>query len=140
MHAVYIVNKHGSMLYQQDFTTRGIAISVNEKIRFASTFHAISAMASELSVGLTGCFVADRGIESVNFGNFGIFCKHSYTGIQFIMVCDQAVSKKSAVDLLNHIYVLYADYVLKNPFYNPDLPIRLVGFNRGLRQLVLSFS
>jgi hypothetical protein len=128
------------MLFQQDFTARPSPISVNEKIRFASTFHAVCAMAIELAPNLCGSETRDFGIESVNYGNFYILCKHTYTGIQFIVVCDSNVARKTATDLLNQIYVLYADYVLKNPFYHTDMPIRLAGFNRGLKQLVLSFA
>lgn len=44
-------------------------------------------------------------------------------GIKFIIIAD---TKQQKVDeLLRKIYELYSDYVLKNPFYSLDMPIRL---------------
>ena len=43
-------------------------------------------------------------------------------GVKFILVSDHKLSK--AGELLNEIYKLYSDYVLKNPFYSVDMPIR----------------
>jgi len=42
--------------------------------------------------------------------------------------------------LLQSIYELYADYVLKNPFYEMDMPIRCELFNINLTKLVLGFG
>jgi hypothetical protein len=139
MYSVYLVNKHGSLLFSQDFVSRP-NISVNEKIRLASTFHAISAMAVELTPSLTGLSSQTGGIDTVTFNNCTLYCKHCYTGLQIILVCDTSYSRKSSTisDLLNQIHALYSDYVLKNPFYHLDMPIRLAGFNRGLKQLLLT--
>lgn len=30
------------------------------------------------------------------------------------------------------VYELYADYVMKNPFYSLEMPVRCDGFDRGL--------
>lgn len=38
--------------------------------------------------------------------------------------------------LLRRIYELYADYVLKNPFYSLDMPIRCELFDTNLQALV----
>ena len=47
-----------------------------------------------------------------------MFC----AGIKFIIIAD---TKQQKVDeLLRKIYELYSDYVLKNPFYSLDMPIR----------------
>ena len=43
-------------------------------------------------------------------------------GVKFIVVADQKQPKVE--ELLKRIYELYADYVLKNPFYSLDMPIR----------------
>ena len=40
------------------------------------------------------------------------------------MIADNKQQKVE--ELLRKIYELYADYVLKNPFYSLDMPIRLV--------------
>ena len=38
--------------------------------------------------------------------------------------------------ILRKIYELYADFVLKNPFYTPDMPIRCERFDTALQKLV----
>ncbi len=38
--------------------------------------------------------------------------------------------------LLKEIYILYADYVLKNPFYVTEMPIRCELFDVYLQQLI----
>ena len=43
-------------------------------------------------------------------------------GVKFILIGDHKLSR--AEELLNEIYKLYSDYVLKNPFYSVDMPIR----------------
>ena len=40
------------------------------------------------------------------------------------MIADKQQQKVS--ELLRKIYELYTDYVLKNPFYSLDMPIKLV--------------
>ena len=57
--------------------------------------------------------------------------------MKFILIGEHKLSK--AEELINEIYKLYSDYVLKNPFYSVDMPIRygecvcvggVVGVNR----------
>ena len=43
-------------------------------------------------------------------------------GIKFIIIADTRHQKVE--ELLRKIYELYSDYVLKNPFYSLDMPIR----------------
>ena len=44
------------------------------------------------------------------------------SGVKFILVADHKLSK--AEELLNEMCKLYSDYVLKNPFYSVDMPVR----------------
>ena len=43
-------------------------------------------------------------------------------GVKFIAITDKQQQK--VPDLLRKIYELYSDYVLKNPFYSLDMPIK----------------
>ena len=43
-------------------------------------------------------------------------------GVKFIIVADTRQQKVE--DLLKKMYEHYSDYVLKNPFYSLDMPIR----------------
>jgi hypothetical protein len=42
--------------------------------------------------------------------------------------------------ILSDIYVLYSDYVLKNPFFEMDMPIRCDLFNKHLDALFKRFE
>jgi hypothetical protein len=42
--------------------------------------------------------------------------------------------------LLKAVYSLYADYVLKNPFYELDMPIKCDKFDERLGRLLHDFS
>jgi hypothetical protein len=42
--------------------------------------------------------------------------------------------------LLRAIYALYADYVLKNPFYELDMPIKCDKFDERLDRLLYDFT
>ena len=137
MFALYVVNKHGSLLYQNDIVHRSQPSSTNDRIRWASTFHALSAMAAEISPVKSD---SPKGIESVNFGDFVLHCKQTMTGMQFILIANSLVTGKMASEILTAVYQVYADYALKNPFYSMDMPIRLCGFNRGIRQVVATYQ
>ena len=139
MYSLYIVNKHGSLLYQNDISAPRVGTSANDKIRWASTFHALSAMASQISPNKLER-VSTRGIEMVNFGEFNLHCKHTLTGLQIMLVAGAHVSQRMAGDILTAVYQVYADYAVKNPFYSLDMPIRLCGFKRGIKQVIVTFQ
>jgi len=84
--------------------------------------HAISA---QLSPDY-GC----NGIELVEAETFDLHNFQTPTGIKFFAV---AQCKSDGVDkFLRRVYSLYSDYVLKNPFYELDMPIRCELFDQQL--------
>jgi len=42
--------------------------------------------------------------------------------------------------ILKRIYELYVDYVLKNPFHTPEMPIKSDAFHQKLAQFIRAFS
>ena len=59
------------------------------------------------------------------------------TGMNFIVVADPS---QTGLDLLlRKTYGLYADFVLKNPFYTLDMPIRCDLFDDALEDYVQTF-
>ncbi len=46
------------------------------------------------------------------------------------------VESRALEALLGDIYSLFSDYVLKNPFYEPDQPIRAAKFETALDKLI----
>jgi len=90
---LYIINKHGSLVYQKDFTNP-VKLSVNDRIRLASTFHGLSAIASQLSPvkvtknGKLG-FLFPRGISVIEGDTFKLYCHETLTGLKFFVVSPQ---------------------------------------------------
>lgn len=56
-------------------------------------------------------------------------------GVKFYAVADNKMTS-NLDSLLKNIYELYCDYVLKNPFYETDQPIRCELFDEQLQTLV----
>ena len=46
----------------------------------------------------------------------------------------------SAPQVLKEVYVLYADFVLKNPFYELDMPIHCDKFDQKLMKLADDYN
>lgn len=62
-----------------------------------------------------------------------LFLSHC-VGVKFMVVSE---TTQTGVDvLLKRIYELYADYVLKNPFYSLEMPIRCELFDTNLQALL----
>lgn len=58
----------------------------------------------------------------------------AFAGVKFIVICDPRLQGMETI--LRKIYELYADYVLKNPFYALEMPIRCDLFNDNLKLLL----
>lgn len=57
-------------------------------------------------------------------------CFTTLTGIKFLLFTDTA---QGGVDLaMRRVYDLYTDYVMKNPFYQLEMPVRCDMFDRRL--------
>lgn len=103
--------------------------SLNERMFFASTFHSLYAIASQLSPEHK-----TSGIEILESETFKLYCYQTVTGIKFMAV---AGPRQTNVDaLLRKIFEIYADYGLKNPFYALEQPIRCELFDIHLQQAV----
>ena len=63
-----------------------------------------------------------------------LHCFQSLTGVKFVVTATQGTTDLDL--LLQNIYELYADYVLKNPFYEMEMPIRCDLFNKHLDKLI----
>ncbi|CEP61980.1 TRAPP subunit TRS23 LALA0_S04e05006g [Lachancea lanzarotensis] len=81
-----------------------------------------------------------RGLKHVTTDQNSLFVYHTLTGIKFVAVSTQPTTNAMAVavaeNLLRKTYCLYADYVMKNPFYEPEMPIKCELFDQHLGTLV----
>ena len=116
LHTLFIVNRAGGLIYSRELSPGG-KLSGNEYLVLASTFHSLHAISKQLAP------VPSGGITSVDAPAFSLHCLESPTGHKFF-----ATAKPNTKDVgafLRKVYEFYADYVLKNPFYELDMPIRL---------------
>ncbi|XP_055918112.1 trafficking protein particle complex subunit 4 [Eupeodes corollae] len=104
-------------------------MTTNEKIFLASMFYPLFAIASQLSPELKS-----SGIEVLEADTFTLHCFQTLTGVKFIMVSETGLTGMDT--LLRKIYELYSDFVLKNPFYSLEMPIRCELFDQKLQSLL----
>mmetsp|Transcript_100625 Transcript_100625/g.285150 ORF Transcript_100625/g.285150 Transcript_100625/m.285150 type:complete len:153 (-) Transcript_100625:94-552(-) len=136
--SLYIINRNGSLIYNLDFQGAAV-LSSNDKIRLSSTFHGISAIASQISPvprsgqGAFG-FLQPSGIALLDGGQFKLQCFHTLTGMKILAIL--VPPYQDCEGLLRQAYALYSDYVLKNPFYELDMPVRCEPFDREVKRLL----
>jgi len=103
-------------------------MNTNEKMFLGSMFYPLYAIASQISPELHS-----SGIQTLEADTFKLHCLQTLTGVKFILICEP---KLQGLDIiLRRIYELYADFVLKNPFYALEMPIRCELFLENLKLL-----
>eukprot|EP00357_Protocruzia_adherens_P029305 CAMPEP_0115016584 /NCGR_PEP_ID=MMETSP0216-20121206/27540_1 /TAXON_ID=223996 /ORGANISM="Protocruzia adherens, Strain Boccale" /LENGTH=174 /DNA_ID=CAMNT_0002387101 /DNA_START=27 /DNA_END=551 /DNA_ORIENTATION=+ len=70
------------------------------------------------------------GIEVMETDEWKIHCFQSMTKVKFFVVCDPSTTDCEAV--LKQTYEAYTDFVMKDPFYITDMPIRLDYFETAI--------
>jgi hypothetical protein len=76
-----------------------------------------------------------RGLLCVETRDFRLHCYATVTGLKFVLSCGVGVSA-GVERLLWSVYALYCDFVLKNAFYELEMPIRCEQFDARLLQLM----
>mmetsp|Transcript_11014 Transcript_11014/g.27784 ORF Transcript_11014/g.27784 Transcript_11014/m.27784 type:complete len:160 (+) Transcript_11014:87-566(+) len=120
----------------------GPGMKSNEKLRVASTFHGLSAIAAQVSPvkvppGGQLAGLQNRGITSIEANAYTLTCFHSPTGLKIFILSPLGPGglKGEIEPRLKEVHEAYSDYVLKNPFYEPDQPIRCELFDERMDQL-----
>lgn len=70
------------------------------------------------------------GLEVLETERFRLTCFQTVTGTKFLLFTDPLMPNVDSV--IAKIYELYADYVMKNPFYQLEMPVRCESFDRHL--------
>eukprot|EP01098_Paradermamoeba_levis_P002996 TRINITY_DN1403_c0_g7_i1.p1 TRINITY_DN1403_c0_g7~~TRINITY_DN1403_c0_g7_i1.p1 ORF type:complete len:139 (-),score=44.21 TRINITY_DN1403_c0_g7_i1:94-510(-) len=128
VYSLYVISKSGGLIYQQDYDNIP-RLAMNERILLGSTFHGLHAITSNLSPVL-----ASSGIELLETDTFKLQCYQTPTGIKFYITAE--VNHPDLTSTLLNIYKCYTDYVLKNPFYEIDQPIRCELFDIELEKML----
>jgi hypothetical protein len=70
------------------------------------------------------------GIEVLETENFRLQCFSTLTGTKFLLFTEP--QQPNVDKIVGKIYELYSDYVMKNPFYQLEMPIRCESWERKL--------
>jgi len=135
---LFIVNKSGGLIHHRPLGPRAPHIGTNEWLRIGSTFHSLHAIAAEASPkrlsGNKVSYGSEDGIELIEGGGIILCCLQTRTGVKFVITAEPGTSNLK--QLLQEIYVLYADCALKDPFYELEMPIRCELFTQGVDSLI----
>ncbi|KAF8929003.1 Sybindin-like family-domain-containing protein [Dissophora ornata] len=127
--SIYIINKAGGLVYNKDYSEGLSKLTSNEYLVLAGTFHGVHAITSKISP-----VPGSSGIEMLETDTFRIHCFQTLTGTKFLLVADP--QQPSIDHTMKKIYEVYSDYCVKNPFQNPEMPIRSEQFDVHLLKLV----
>lgn len=130
--AIYIISSNGSLIF--DYHSQPSKLNADKNIVLASLFYACYANSEQIGLGLDGGdgdptskFILSSGIKTLEAENFRLDCYETLTKVKFVVISDLSLGVSPATankqDLLRRIYELYADYVMKNPFYTLSMPI-----------------
>ncbi|OJJ04367.1 hypothetical protein ASPVEDRAFT_172514 [Aspergillus versicolor CBS 583.65] len=70
------------------------------------------------------------GLEMLETEKFRLTCFQTLTGTKFLLFTDPLMENVDVV--MKGVYEIYADYVMKNPFYQIEMPVRCERFDRGV--------
>jgi hypothetical protein len=116
------------LVFNKNLSSGAPSLSTNDCLRLGSTFHGLHAIATQIAP------VSSGGIESLETDTFILYCFQTLTGVKFVITATPGTPDLES--LLRGIYDLYVDYVLKNPFFEIDMPIRCDLFNKNLDKMV----
>lgn len=131
--SLMIINKSGGLIYQKNFGDMP-KMSSNDYLRLAGTFHGLHAICSR-GFGAGGG-EGTRGIKNIEAKDFRLECFQTLTDTKFVLT--GSPTNMILDKVLVQIYSLYADFVLKNAFYEMEMPIRCGKFDAALDKLISS--
>lgn len=129
---LFIISKSGGLIYTRNLSPDAPRLNINDWLRLGSTFHGLHEISSQVAP------TPSLGIDIIETDIFKLKCMQTLTGIKFVVT-----ARKGSSDLdtyLRNIYKLYSDYVLKNPFYEVDMPIKSDLFNVEIEKLSRKIS
>jgi hypothetical protein len=135
---LYIINKAGGLIFQQQFDPCQGRLENNDALRMASTFHALFSMAQQMcpvtlpKTNMIGVPPTPAGIKVLSMAEYNLQCFITLTGVKFLVSASKDTSPSTVEDALKDIYKIYVDYVLKNPSYVLDNVIQCEKFSYNL--------
>ncbi|KAI4200574.1 MAG: hypothetical protein LQ350_003821 [Teloschistes chrysophthalmus] len=133
VYALIIINKAGGLIYNRDFSSPLSKLSSNDYLVLAGTFHGVHAITRSLTPSPITTVIPRSsltGLEVLETTNFRLTCSQTATGVKFLLFTEPQQPNCDAI--VGKLYELYADYVMKNPFYALEMPVRCEEFDRRL--------
>ena len=116
VYGVMVLNSSGGLVFYQSYNANSPQLDSNEVIIIGSTLHSLHAISVEISP-----VQKSSGFTELECTTWKLSCLQTINGLKFLVFTD--LQHQRSADLLTQIYALYADYVLKNPFYTLDMPV-----------------
>ncbi|KAA8496965.1 Trafficking protein particle complex subunit 4 [Porphyridium purpureum] len=141
----FVLNKAGGLIMQRSYSDRAPRLTQNDYIHLASTFHSMQLLVRELSPvsNAREC----GGIARMEATTFRLYAMIAATGVEMFVTCDANPATAPAAgahdrmaDFLKEAYISYTDYVLKNPFYEIDMPIKSEPWDAHLIKIVDKYN
>ena len=129
---LFIINKSGGVVFNMSLSPQAPELTVNDCLRLGSTFHGLHAITQQIAPVKSG------GIEKIETDQFRLQCFQSLTGTKFVLTATPGLIEMDHI--LAQVYELYSDYVLKNPFFEIDMPIRCKLFNKHISSVFKKYE
>ena len=154
MHALLIINRAGGLIYNRTFQPGLATLNTNDYLMLAGTFHGVHAITRSLTpaailasapslappaasgASATGGALVPApkpqpsGLQVLESALFTLTCFQTVSGTKFLLFAEPGQAGVEAV--VARVYELWADYVMKNPFYSLENPVRCEAFERHL--------
>jgi hypothetical protein len=129
-------------VYNRTFHEGLQPLTTNDYLVLAGTFHGVHAITRSLTPAPLhaanpapqGFPVRPSGIEVLESSHFRLNCFQTATGTKFLLLTEPAQPNVDVI--IRKVYELYADFVMKNPFYTVEMPIRCHKFDVALDSFV----
>ncbi|GHJ83902.1 hypothetical protein NliqN6_0304 [Naganishia liquefaciens] len=129
VYGVWVINKAGGLIFQRNYGAGIAQQSSNEYLVMAGTLHGVHAITSRIAP-----VPKSSGVQTIESESFKMTIHMTLTGIKFVLI--SSVDMANAESVLQRIYEAYADAVMKNPFYTPEMPINATGFDAKINAIV----
>ncbi|KAJ7286209.1 transport protein particle complex subunit [Mycena rebaudengoi] len=126
---LWVINKAGGLVYQRNFAEGLAQLTSNEYLVMAGTLHGIHAITSRLSP-----MGSSSGAQVIEGESFKMTILLTATATKFVLLT--SLDEQNADNMLQKVYEVYTDAVMKNPFHTPEMPIRSEGFDARITGLI----
>mmetsp|Transcript_26521 Transcript_26521/g.55295 ORF Transcript_26521/g.55295 Transcript_26521/m.55295 type:complete len:143 (-) Transcript_26521:48-476(-) len=128
-----ITSRSGSLIYHLSLSppSSSPALTTNDYLRIGSTLHSLKAITSQCSP-----VPGDGGMRTVDFGEGRMRVMQTETGMMFVLAArGGGAHDQTMAHCLTDIYAAWADWVVKNPFWEVDMPARGSRFGEEVKAI-----